>query len=496
MTHSYTLMLLLEALNVMQTVRRTIVIAIFVTSVTVAFFLGGKHSAHQNSSNHQPSPRILFYVDPMHPSYRSDKPGIAPDCGMQLEPVYEDSASSSLPAGALSIPASEQQLIGVRTVVVHSGGGTRTVHSSGRVVPDENHLYKLYAGFDGWVESIRDTPSGVPVKKNQVLATLFSPEVRNAQINYLGFLSGIERLKGTSSGNESQLIRDTATVNAEQLRLLGMDPEQVKHLGESRHPSSNLDLVSPIDGIVLARNISPQAHFDRGAELYRIADLSHIWIIANLHSEEGLPRPGTRVQVSSSDLKHPFFATVSAAQPLVDEVTRTLKLRLEAENPSQILRPDMYVDIEYQSKTQNGISIPADAILESGEGHTVFVETSAAVYERRNVTIGSALGENLLITSGIKDGEKIVVEGNFLLDSESRLHASAPPAATPTSPHPKMNGDNTDPVCGMQISISKFDATFKGHTYHFCSEGCKKKFQADPSKYTSGTASSVMSRSM
>jgi RND family efflux transporter MFP subunit len=480
----------------MRSLKRTIVIAFFVTSVTVAYVLGGKHSARENSSTHQPSHRILYYVDPMHPSYRSDKPGIAPDCGMQLEPVYEDSATSSLPAGVLSIPAAELQLIGVRTVVVHAGGGTRTVHTSGRVVADENHLYKLYAGFDGWVESIHDTPAGMPVKRDQLLATLFSPEVRNAQINYLGFLAGIERLKGNSTGNESQLIRDTATVNAEQLRLLGMDPEQIKHLGESRRPSSNLDLVSPIDGIVLARNITPQAHFDRGSELYRIADLSHIWIIANLRSEEGLPRPGTQVQIFSSDLKHPFFATVSAAQPLVDEATRTLKLRLEADNPGQLLRPDMYVDIEYHAQSPNGISIPADAILESGAGHTVFVETAVGVYERRNVSIGGALGENLLITSGIKDGEKIVVEGNFLLDSESRLHASAPPIATPAANQSTMTGAQTDPVCGMQFSSSKFDATFKGLTYHFCSDGCRKKFQADPSKYTSGNASSVMSRSM
>src|SRR5579871_4677057 len=161
-------------------------------------FIAGRWTVGSHSEWKGPGRRVLYYVDPMHPSYRSDKPGVAPDCGMSLEPVYEGEANAysqeSLAPGGVALSAERQRLIGIRIAAASRSGGSRTLRTTGRIVPDDNRLYRIQAGFDGWVDSLADTPSGTLVKTDQVLATLYGPEIRTAELTYVAFLTGIERV--------------------------------------------------------------------------------------------------------------------------------------------------------------------------------------------------------------------------------------------------------------------------------------------------------------
>lgn len=450
--------------------------------------------------------RILYYVDPMHPAYRSDKPGIAPDCGMQLEPVYDEPAGapqSALPAGAVSLGLEQQRMVGIRVEVVRSASPMRTLRTTGRVVADENRTFRIHAGFDGWVQTIKDNAPGTPVRKNEVLATLYGPEVRNAENNYLGFVAGVERLKRGMAESDLKNIEDSGRINAEQLRLLGMGEDQIRQLETTHHTDSVVQLVAPENGIVLIRGVSPHQRFDRGTELYRIADLSKVWILADAHGGDAVWQPGARAKVYVPELSRAVTATVASNTPLYDDASRGLKVRLIAENPGTLLRPDMFVDVEFDAPAPRGLSVPADAVVDSGVRKVVYVETQDNIFEPRSVEIGQAFAGRVQITSGLKAGDRVVVEGNFLLDSESRMRAAILPAPSAGETHAsvvraseefrKSAGQSQDPVCGMKLKPEEvaFTESFQGKPYSFCSETCRKKFLANPASYAKSGAAGM-----
>src|SRR6266481_4536278 len=173
--------------------------------IALGAFIAGRFTGGSSSKNQPTARRILYYVDPMHPAYKSDKPGTAPDCGMALEPVYEgDNLASKLqlPAGAVSITPEQQQIIGVRVEKVEKNAGSRVIRTTGRVAPDDNRVFRLMAGTDGWIRELQDNPAGTVVTKDQLLATFFSREFRNAEQAYLGSLASIDRVKGTRDAEE------------------------------------------------------------------------------------------------------------------------------------------------------------------------------------------------------------------------------------------------------------------------------------------------------
>jgi Cu(I)/Ag(I) efflux system membrane fusion protein len=220
-----------------------------------------------------------------------------------------------------------------------------------------------------------------------------------------------------------------------------------------------------------------------------------VWIIADVHGSDGAFRPGTRVKVNVPELGKVVNATVSSAVPLFDETSRTLKVRLEADNPGLLLRPDMFVDVELEGGVPEGLSIPADAVLDSGLRKIVYVETRDGIFEQRPVEIAAVSGDQVVVTAGINEGDRVVVSGNFLLDSESRMHATENPAiqaSTQGKPAlaPAAASGTHDPVCGMNLKPGEiaFQETYKGKVFGFCSESCRRKFVADPEKYVRAKA--------
>lgn len=489
-------------------------LVLIILALMALSFLAGRHFTGGKTSEHAGSRRVLYWVDPMHPAYKSDKPGIAPDCGMQLEPVYADggekldsAAPSSVP-GSVHIGLEQQQLIGLRTVAVETISGTRNVRLSGRVAADEGRTYRVVSGTDGYIEKTFHDTTGSLVKRDEVLSTFVGTDFLTAQQTYLS--SAQRSPEGFREvANENDWRSQTSKLALGRLRAMGMSESQIKRITEKRQPADSIDVVSPVDGFIVARNISPGQRFDKGAEFYRVADLSRVWILADVfENEAGYFRPGTVATVNLPQQGKKFRARVSDVLPQFDPATRTLKIRLEADNPDFVLRPDMFVDIELPTHVPPGLSIPVDALLDSGLTKRVFIDRGNGFFEPREVETGWRLGDRVQVISGLKTGDRVVVSGTFLMDSESRLKATAMGSAAPqmeapatkenTGHHhsePAMTKDAKapahsvkDPSCGMDIDPAEATAggntaSYRGTTYYFCSKSCKGKFEKEPERY-------------
>ncbi|MBZ5637355.1 MAG: efflux RND transporter periplasmic adaptor subunit [Acidobacteriia bacterium] len=481
--------------------KRTVAVGCLLVLTALAF-VAGRRSGGSGASHPESSKHILYYVDPMHPSYRSDKPGTAPDCGMELTPVYSDAEAGKGPRsapGSVVVDPGTQALIGVRVESVGRRSEPRSVRTTGRVEADSDRLYRLMAGAEGWVESVQNNPVGTLVQKNELLATLYSREFRNAQQAFLGSLSSLERIRSSNDPHDAGKGSDASLrINEEQLRALGMGELQLKELRQTRRITSEITVNSPIDGIVLGREISPGQRFEVGSEFYRIADLSTVWITADLFGKDSQEfHPGARVRVAVRERAESVYATVSKAPPYFDPQSRTLKVRLEAENPGLALRPGMFVDLELPVEAAPALTVPVEALLDSGLSERVFVERATGEFEPRPVKTGWRADDRVEIVSGLREGERVAVSGTFLLDSESRFKTAAAgiheAASEVADSSPKVRermpkGEVRDPKCGMKVdavdaAAAGLKGSYRGATYYFCSSGCKEEFEKAPERY-------------
>jgi RND family efflux transporter MFP subunit len=300
--------------------------------------------------------------------------------------------------------------------------------------------------MDGFVRETFEDSVGEFVKKDQKLATSYVAETLSVASGFLAASAGMPGAVGKDGartvpypGAVSKQGVSSLQGYTDRLRNLGLSEVQIQQMAENHQLPETVDIVSPADGFILARNISSGQHFERAAEFYRIADLSQVWIVADVFGADAQDiRPGAVARVTLRDQRGTFTARVSNALPQVDPETRVLKLRLEASNPGFALRPDMFVDVEFPVSGPPGLIVPQDAVIDSGHEQRVFVERSTGVFEPRRVQIGWRSGDRVEIVHGLAQGERVVVEGTFLVDSESRLKSSAPEPdeknAHPTNP--------------------------------------------------------------
>ena len=386
--------------------------------------LGGHTLQH---SEHKPERRILCYRDPMHPWYSSDHPGKAPDCGMALEPVYADSpASSASVAGNLTISSSQQRLIGLDSVTVKEEARVESFRALGRVVPEEDRVYSVSAGADGWVREVYAASTAAFVEKGAPMARLFSRDLLTPEQSYLYALEASDPRNAARSSNpqQAQIAQFQLRQAADELRDIGLPPGQIEALKQDRKPTSEFVVHSPVSGFVLYRNASLGQRFAKGSELYRVADLRQVWILADVNGEQArLIHPGQRAVVSLNG-KETAVARVTEVLPQFDTSARTLKVRLEARNPVFALRPDMLVDVFFQFTLPPSISVPTDAVLDSGLRKIVYVMNDNGSFVQRVVQTGWQFHGRVQITNGLQVGDRIVTSGNFLIDSETRMKAS------------------------------------------------------------------------
>jgi Cu(I)/Ag(I) efflux system membrane fusion protein len=458
----------------------------------LSFLAGGLFQKTRLTGGSDPSERkILYYIDPMHPSYKSDKPGIAPDCGMKLEPVYADGAGVSAPTetsaapGTVKISSDRQQLIGVKVATVEKRAVSQTIRMLGRVAVDETRVYRINATVDGWITKTSPMATGGLVKKDEVLAGFYSSEIQPVQTTYIYTLNSNDRVGKQDlslPGREAQLLQfdNSLKQQRENLMNLGMGTPQIEEMNRTREYQQNIDIISPAEGIILLRNVSLGLRFEKGYELYRIADLSHVWILADVFENEAqFLTPGITAKVTLPNQNLTFTAKVSNAVPQFDLASRTLKLRLEVDNPNIVLKPDMFVDVEFPVKYEPGIAVPVDAVVDTGLRKIVFVDKGNGTFEPRRVQTGWRRGGLVEITRGLMDKERIVVAGTFMIDSESRMQAAAMGI---------YDEGVMDPVCGMYIDEKKARASgrtmkFGADTFYFCSPECMQDFMKNPRRY-------------
>ena len=422
-------------------------LAIAVVAAIAASYGIGRYNSHSQSSN-QTGRHVLYYVDPMHPSYKSDKPGIAPDCGMRLVPVFAEdlgnaqpsSPLAQLPAGAVAIDAATQRLMGIRVAAVEKSGATRTVRVIGRVVPEDTRVYRINSGLDGFIRETYNDSVGMLVKKDQKLASYYSPDFLAVAS---GFLAANERVPGAvgNDGNRTMPFPGTLSKQGvssmqgytDRLRNLGMSDVQIKRMADSHQLPESIDIVAPADGFIIARNISPKQHFDHEMEFYRLADLSRVWVVAEIYEQEApYLRPGGLAQIQLKDGGRKLPGRIADSLPQSEAGGGTVKLRLEVDNPKFLLRPDMVVDVELPIRLPPAVTVPLDAVVDSGARARVYVEHGEGIFEPREVETGWRFGERVEILRGVRPGERVVVEATFLVDSESRLKV---PASGPAPAH-------------------------------------------------------------
>ncbi len=371
--------------------------------------------------------RPAAYTCPMHPQFHSDRPGDCPACGMRLVPADgAETAPTTNPARAVEVDARRQQLIGVRTDEVRKAAGTYLLHFFGRVGADEDRECRIMAGADGWIRELGSNSAGVFVKKDDALGSYYTPNLVSATQTFVfAMQTNAQAQNGDAAiGYQRGTTALSLQVALDTLRSLGMSEFQIEEIRRTRVAPDRIRIYSPIDGVVVARNVSPQQRFDKGAELYRIADLRRVWVLASVHEQDQqYIKPGAPATVRYGGRS--FSARMSATLPQFDVQSGALKARFELENPGYALRPDMFVDVDLEVATPVAVVVPAGAVMDSGLRKIVYIDRGNGMFEPRTIETGWRFGDRLQVTKGLEPGERIVVEGNFLIDSESRLQASA-----------------------------------------------------------------------
>jgi RND family efflux transporter MFP subunit len=404
-------------------------------SAAVASLRSSNAAAHSDLAQEPPAQeapagtehqrKILYWQDPMHPAYKSDKPGKAPDCGMDLVPVYAEQGGQEgeMPSGTIQITAQKQQLIGVQYARVTLRPLTRTIRAVGRLTYDETKITHIHTKFDGWLDKVYVDFTGQLIHKGQPLFTVYSPDLVSTQQEYLiakrakKYLSDapvFEAVQGASTLLES---------TRERLKLWDISDDQIAELEKTGEVKRDLTLYSPVSGFVLDRKAFENVRVTSDMDLYTIADLSTVWANAEIYEYEVpyVKLDQTAIMQLSYYPGETFRGKVTYIYPQLDATTRTVKVRLEFPNREFKLKPDMYADIQLQIDYGTRLVVPQDAVLDSGSDQVVFVARGEGYFEPRKVEVGPKVDDTVVILSGLKAGETIVSSGNFLVDSESRL---------------------------------------------------------------------------
>ncbi len=359
----------------------------------------------------------MYSQGPPH-IYKSSHPGRAPDCGMKLVPVYADEATTTVSPSTVSghanvsVPAQRRQLIGVKLATAESRDLSRTIRTTGRVAVDERRTAQVRTKFEGFVDTLYVNFTGQPVRRGDPLLAVYSPDLLATQNELI-----------LAERDRSDLGRTLAGAARMRLKLWDMSAADIERVARTGKPARDVVLRSPVAGVVMTKNAVAGARVMPADTLYEIADLSHVWLLADIYESE-LPgvRIGTPAQVivggQTLSGRVTFIGAVVAAQ------TRTANVRIELYNPGGLLKPDMYAAVMLQESAGASLAVPDSAVMNTGTRSIVFVAHGDGTFEPRQVTTGVKANGFYAIRSGVQPGERVVVEANFLVDSESRLKSA------------------------------------------------------------------------
>jgi membrane fusion protein, copper/silver efflux system len=328
------------------------------------------------------------------------------------------------PMPTITLSADKIQLIGVRTATAGYQVVDRQIRTVGRVEVNETKLAFVNTKISGWVKKLYIDYTGQHVKKGQPLLSLYSPDLVSAQEEYLFAFKASTSASAPGGFKEVDASRQSLLESAKRrLHLWDITDAQIEELEKTGKPGTDMTVFAPLDGIVLEKMVLDGGYITPGMNLYKIADLSTIWVIADVYEYEvPLVKVGQKARVSLSyEPGTAYSAIVNYIYPTLDPVTRTVKVRLTMENPGRMLKPEMYANIEISASSGSRLTIPTEAVLDTGVRQIVYVEKKPGVYEMREVKLGARGEKYVEVLSGIRKGERVVTSGNFLIDSESQL---------------------------------------------------------------------------
>ena len=358
----------------------------------------------------------------------SNMPGMAPQATPKSEesesnPRPEAAAVTSVLPGIVTIPIERLQMIGVKYQPVVRRPLEKLIRTVGRVAVDERKLAKVTIKFHGWIEELFVSALGDHVKRGQQLFTIYSPDLVASQEEYLLALQGQKQLGASEFPEVARGSRDLLEATKRRFQLWDITEDHLRELEQTGKVMKALPIHSPITGTVIRKEALAGAHVDPGEELYTIADLSHLWVLADIYEYElSFVKIGQQAAVKLSyDPGTVLKGKVGFIYPTLDPKTRTAKVRFELDNRDEKLKPDLYANVEFRVELGKRLAIPQEAIIESGQKQVVFLHLGEGRLEPRVIKTGVKTGEWSEVLEGLKEGEHIVTSANFLIDSESRL---------------------------------------------------------------------------
>jgi len=394
--------------------------------------------------------KILYWHDPMVPGQRFDKPGKSPFMDMQLVPVYADGDSGGSGGNGVMVDSHVAQNLGIRTAEVKPSRMSAVLEAPGNVAIDERSVQVIQARTNGFVQHVAVKATLDPVRRWQALVTLYSPDWVAAQEEYLAVsrMPGGEHLRGAARARMLQA---------------GMTPGQVSAVESSGKLQPNLGIVSPVDGLVTEVAVREGMTVSPGMTLFRLADLSQVWVIAEV--PEGQARaiePGLAVKVSPTGAPEPLVGKVDTVLPDVNPATRTIKVRIVLPNKGRHLLPGMFVTVRFDSgDRKEALMIPLESVIRTGQRSIVMVDAGKAGFVATEVKTGREAAGMVEVLDGLKAGQKVVTSGQFLIDSEASLRgttermSATPGASTPAAPAAEHEGvGRIEAVTGEGLTIS------------------------------------------
>lgn len=440
----------------------------------------------------------------MHPQIRQPKPGKCPICFMGLIPV-ESAASDQ---GERQVEYSEEtlKLMEVETSPVERKAIEVPLHLFGKVNYDQTRVKTIAARVPGRIDQLEVNFTGITIKQGEPMAKLYSPELLSAQTE---LLQAVRSLPQNGAGDDliNRTLFSTAQAAREKLRLLGFSNEQIQAIEKSGTPSDHMIINAPIGGIVIAKEVNEGDYLETGQALFTIADLSRVWVLLEAY-EADLPhlKLGQDVEFTSASYTGDVFrGKVSFIDPFINPDSRTVTLRVDADNSNGRLKPEMFVSgtVHYTADIAGGVPlvIPTSAALVTGKRAVVYVKLTGSekpTFEGRLVVLGPRAGDYYIVESGLTEGEQVVTKGAFKIDADLQIQAK-PSMMNPQGESQPMHQHGTEPmaaveqvdesqeqticpVMGGQIDRSIF-TIYKGKKVYFCCEGCKPEFEKDPEKY-------------
>jgi membrane fusion protein, copper/silver efflux system len=356
-----------------------------------------------------------YWYDPMHPAQHFDKPGKSPFMNMQLAPKYVQGGAAEVGAvpGSIAVDSRVVQNLGIRLAKVEQGNFARVVDTVGSVGVDEHRVEAIQVRQPGWVERLEVRAVGDSVRRGQLLAGVYSPDLLATQQELL-----------IARKSEDPMLIEAAR---RRLALFGLSASQIARIEKTGEAERRVDYYAPFDGYVMELGVRQGAAVQPGTTLFQLADLSSVWITAEVPERQAAwLKPGDPAEVDVPALPgERFGARVDYLYPELTQATRTLKVRVVVKNPREHLRPGMFATAHFHGITQDHVlTVPSEAVIKTGTRSVIIVADDGTHFHPMPVRVGTEQGGRSEILEGMTLGQSVVASGQFLIDSEANLRGA------------------------------------------------------------------------